>query len=88
MTRVQYFKHFRSDCCWNQNLLTFHYDNKRWQPAIVTKKHDQISYIVRTPNGAIYRRNRRNRRHLLKLNENSQNMYFQLPSANSLTLTI
>ncbi|XP_053374360.1 uncharacterized protein LOC128546956 [Mercenaria mercenaria] len=42
--------------------------NKTWQPAVVTERHNDRSYSVCTPDGAIYRRNRRN---LLKTNEPS-----------------
>ena len=40
--------------------------NKTWQPAVITDKHNDRSYSVRTQNGATYRRNRR---HLIKTNE-------------------
>ena len=37
-----------------------------WKPAVVTEKHNERSYSVKTEDGAVYRRNRR---HLLKTNE-------------------
>ncbi|XP_014667284.1 PREDICTED: uncharacterized protein K02A2.6-like [Priapulus caudatus] len=37
--------------------------NGRWIPAVVSGKHDEHSYVVCTPDGAVYRRNRR---HLVK----------------------
>ena len=42
------------------------YQNKTWQPALVTDKHNDRSYTVETPEGVSYRRNRQ---HLLKTNE-------------------
>ena len=41
--------------------------DKAWKPAVVTQKHNERSYSVQTPDGAVYRRNRR---HLLKTKEN------------------
>ena len=40
----------------------------KWKPALVVKQNDARSYTVATPDGGIYRRNRR---HLLKTNETS-----------------
>ena len=40
--------------------------NKTWQQAVITDKHNDRSYSVRTADGATYRRNRR---HLIKTNE-------------------
>ena len=38
--------------------------DKTWKPAVVTQKHNERSYSVQTPDGAVYRCNRR---HLLKI---------------------
>lgn len=43
--------------------------NGIWQPAVVTTKHDERSYVVETESGTNYRRNRRD---LQKTNENSK----------------
>ena len=40
--------------------------DKTWKPAVVTEKHNERSYSVKTEDGAVYRRYRR---HLLKTNE-------------------
>ena len=40
--------------------------DKTWKPAVVTEKHNERSYSVKTQDGAVYSRNRR---HLLKTNE-------------------
>jgi transposase InsO family protein len=44
---------------------------KTWKPAKVISVHDDHSYVVQTPDGAIYRRNRR---HLNKTNETFPNI--------------
>ncbi|MCG7876694.1 MAG: RNase H-like domain-containing protein [Candidatus Thiodiazotropha endolucinida] len=44
-------------------------NDKTWKPAVVTNKQNERSYLVQTPDGTVYRRNRR---HLLKTNENTQ----------------
>ncbi|CAC5382214.1 unnamed protein product [Mytilus coruscus] len=46
--------------------------NNRWKPAIITKQHDQPrSYTIQTPFGNMYRRNTK---HILKTNENFENV--------------
>ena len=52
----------------NETVRIQDHINKTWKPAVVVQKHDQRSYLVRTEDGAEYRRNRR---HLLKTNEKS-----------------
>ena len=44
--------------------------DKTWKPAVVMEKHNDRSYSVKTPDGAVYRRNRR---HLLKSKETIPN---------------
>lgn len=41
--------------------------NGLWRPAVVSNQHAKRSYVVETPDGAMYRRNRRD---LIKTNEN------------------
>ena len=41
-------------------------DSKKWSPAVVVKPENERSYVVRTPNGAQYRRNSR---HIFRSNE-------------------
>ncbi|XP_061170285.1 uncharacterized protein K02A2.6-like [Saccostrea echinata] len=43
--------------------------SKTWTPAVVLKPHNERSYLVKTPNGSVYRRNSR---HIVKSNENVQ----------------
>lgn len=45
-------------------------NDKTWKPAVVMEKHNDRSYSVKTPDGAVYRRNRR---HLLKSKEKVPN---------------
>ena len=55
-------------------------NNKTWKPAVVVEKQDQRSYVVRTEDGAQYRRNRRQ---LLKSNEKSlcpESMFDSFPN--------
>ncbi len=42
-------------------------DNTIWKPAIIVRKHNARSYVVQTADGSTYRRNRR---FLMKTNEN------------------
>ena len=58
-------------------------DEKFWEPAIVENKHSERSFIVRSGNDKIYRRNRR---HILKTGENkflkeSENDELDYPSS-------
>ena len=52
----------------NETVRIQDHINKTWKPAVVVQKHDQRSYLVRTEDGAEYRRSRR---HVLKTNEKS-----------------
>ena len=63
----------------NETVRIQDHINKTWKPAVVVQKHDQRSYLVRTEDGAEYRRNRR---HLLKTNEQSlyQNQFDFFPN--------
>jgi hypothetical protein len=63
----------------NETVRIQDHINKTWKPAVVVQKHDQRSYLVRTEDGAEYRRNRR---HLLKTNEKSlnQNQFDSFPN--------
>ncbi|CAC5369073.1 unnamed protein product [Mytilus coruscus] len=47
-------------------------DNNRWKPAVITDQHDQPrSYTIQTPYGNTYRRNTK---HIMKTNENFENV--------------
>ena len=63
----------------NETVKLQHHINKIWKPAVVVQKHDQRSYLVRTEDGAEYRRNCR---HLLNANEKSlnQNQFDSFPN--------
>ena len=43
-------------------------DSKKWSPAVVVKPENERSYVLKTPNGAQYRRNSR---HIFRSNEPS-----------------
>ena len=42
-----------------QHIRIQNQKDKTWKPAIVTENHGHRSYSVKTPDGAVYRRNRR-----------------------------
>lgn len=56
--------------------VRFQQDDKSWKPATVLSKVADRSYVVNAPNGGIYRRNRR---HLMKTNEQTYTFDPNLP---------
>ena len=76
-TKSHYDKNAKTLPRLNENdLVIVQIQDSKWHPAIITNKHNDRSFIVQTPDGATYRRNRRK---LIKSNEDKHACQDKLP---------